>query len=62
MVRFASLCVAHKASVYACIVLYTGSSLGWGVGCGWSFIMRCCSLSVSCVKSSICVGGWVADF
>ena len=31
MVRFAYLCVAHKVSVYACIVLCNGSSLGWGL-------------------------------
>ena len=60
VVRVASLCVVHKVSRYACIVVCMGSSLGWGVGCGWSVIVRCCSLSVSCVNSAICVGGWVA--
>ena len=54
------LCVLHKVFVYACIVLCTGSSLGWGVGSGWSIIVRCCSLSVSCISST--VGGLMADF
>ena len=62
MVRFASLCVAHKVSVYTSIALCTGSSLGWGDGCGWSIIARCCRLSVSCISSAVGVGGWVADF
>ena len=30
VVRFASLSVACKVSVYACIVVCMGSSLGWG--------------------------------
>ena len=34
VVRFASLRVACKMSMYACIVVCMGSSLGWGVGCG----------------------------
>ena len=33
-----------------------------GVGGGWSIIVRCCSLSVSCINSAVGVGGWVADF
>ena len=59
--RFASLSVVHKVSVYACIVLCTGSSLGWEVGCGWSVIVRCYNLSVSCISSAVGVGG-MEDF
>ena len=29
--KFASLSVTCKMSVYACIVLYMGSSLAWGL-------------------------------
>ena len=62
VVRFASLCVAHKVSVYVCIVLCMGSPLGWGVECGWSIIVKCCSLYVGFASSALGVGGWVADF
>ena len=62
VVRFSSLCVVCKVSVYACIVVAMGSSLGCGDGCGWSIIVRCFSLSVNCVNSTLCVGGCVADF
>ena len=59
VVKCASLCVACKVSVYACIVVSTGSSLDWGVGCGWSVIMRCFSLSVSCATLLyVWMGGW----
>ena len=60
VLRFASLCMAHKVSVYACIVVCMGSSLSRGIGSGWSVIMRCFRLSVSCVSSAVCVGRWVA--
>ena len=62
MVRFDPLCVACKVSMYASIVLCTGSSLGWGAECSWSIIMRCCSLSVSCVSSVVGVDWGVVDF
>ena len=38
MVRFDSLCVACKVSMYDFMILCTGSSLGWGmnaVGTSW---------------------------
>ena len=44
VVRFDSLCVAYRVSVYTCMVLCTGSSLDGGAG--WSTMVRCCSLSV----------------
>ena len=31
MVRFDSLYVLHRMSMYACMVLFTGSSLDWGL-------------------------------
>ena len=62
VVRLASLFVAHKVSVYACIVLCTGSSLGGEAECSWSNIVRCCRLSVNCVSSAIGVDWWVVDF
>ena len=33
---------------------------GLGVGCGWSVIVRCCNLSVSCVNSTVCESGWAS--
>ena len=30
----------------------------WVVGFGWSVKVRCFSLSVSCINSAMCVGGW----
>ena len=47
MVRFDSLWVAHRESMYACMVLCTGSSLDWGAECGWSIMVLYCSFSVS---------------
>ena len=44
VVRFDSLCVACKVSVYACMVLCMDSSVGWST-C-WSIMVRYCSLSV----------------
>ena len=60
VVRFASLCVVCKVSMYVCTVVCMGLFLGWGIGCGWSVVVRCCSLSVSYVNSFLCVGGSVA--
>ena len=40
----------------------SGFHIRLGIGGGWSIIVRCCSLSVSCVNSAVGVGGWVADF
>ena len=48
------LCVACKVSMYVSVAMCMGSSLGLGVGCGWSVIGRCFSLS--CVNSAIYVG------
>ena len=44
VVRLDSFCDACRMSVYACMVLCTGSSLDWGAA--WSAMVRCCSLSV----------------
>ena len=44
--------------MYACIAVYMGSSLSWGVGCSWSFMVRCFSLSVSLCQLC-CMCGWV---
>ena len=30
--------------------------------CGWNIIVRCCSLSVSCISSAIGVDWWVVNF
>ena len=49
-----------QVSVYACMVLCTGSSLDSRVG--WSAMVRCCSLSVSCDSSSLDVDWGVLDF
>ena len=46
MVRFDSLCVVYKVSMYACMVLCTSSLLGCVAECSWSIIVRCCSLYV----------------
>ena len=54
---FASLCVPCKVSVYPSIVVCMASSLGWGSECGWSVIVRCCSLSVRCGNMCRWVGG-----
>ena len=62
MVMFDSLCVACKVSVYACIVLCTGSLLGWGAECSCNIIVRCCNLSLSYVSSAIDVDLGVVNF
>ena len=62
MMRFASLYVACKVYIHACIVLCTGPLLGLGAGCGCSIIVRCCSLYVSHISFAISVGGLVQDF
>ena len=61
VVRFDSLCVACKVSVYTYMVLHTDSSLGWGFKCSLSIIGRYCSLSVSCINSTVDVDWWVVD-
>ena len=61
MVRFESLCCMQCVCV-CCMVLCTGSSLGWGVECGWCVTVRCWSLSVSCVTSAVDRDQWVIDF
>ena len=43
VVRLDSLCVACRVSMYACMVLGTGSSLDWGAD--WSNMMRWCIFS-----------------
>ena len=43
---------------YACMGYFSG----WWVRWGWNVIMRCLSLSVTCVISAMCVGGRVAGF
>ena len=58
--RLDSLCVACNVSVYACMVLCTGSSLDWEVD--WRTMVRCYSLSVSCNSSSAVVDWEVLDF
>ena len=50
VVRFDSLCVAHRVSVYAYIDMYW---LFTGLGAGWSIMVRCHSLSVKCDSSSV---------
>ena len=60
MVRFDSLCVVCKISVYVCMVLSTGSSLGWGAG--WSIMVRCCFLSVSYDSSAAGVDWGMVHF
>ena len=60
VVRLDPLCVAHRVSVYACMVLCTGASLDWGAG--WSAMVRCCSLFVSCDNSPVGVDWGVLDF
>ena len=60
MVKLDYPCVVHKMSVYACMVLCTGSLLD--VGAGWSTIVRCCSLSVNCDSSSVGVDWGMVDF
>ena len=62
MMRFDSLCVACTVFVYACMVLCTGSSLGWGTECSYSIMVRCCILSVSCIRSAMGVDCAVVDF
>ena len=58
--RLYSLCVACRVFVYACMVLCAGSSLD--LGAGWSVMVRCCSLSVSCNSSSVGVHWGVLGF
>ena len=51
VVRFASLCGMQGV----CVCLHScvhGFLIRLGVGCGWSVIVRCCSLSVSCINSA----------
>ena len=60
VVRLDSLCVACRVSMYTCMVLCTGSLLDWGA-C-WGTMVRCCSLSVSCDRSSVGVDWEVLDF
>ena len=45
--------------MFACIVIYMASSLGWGFGCSQSATVRCCSSSASFSNSFLCVGGWL---
>ena len=59
VVRLASLSVVCKVSLYTHRAVCPVSSLGWGVECGWSVIVRCCSLSENCVNSP-CVCGWMS--
>ena len=40
----------------------TGSSLGCEAECGWSIMVRYCSLSVSCISSAVGVDWGVVDF
>ena len=49
VVRLDSHCVVCRVSMYACMVLCTGSSPDWGAG--RSIMVRCCSLSVRCDSS-----------
>ena len=65
VVRFDSLWVACKVSVGVCVPLYSFVHLfitRLGAECGWSIIVRCCSLSVSCISSAIGVYQGVVDF
>ena len=59
VVRFVCHCLAHKVSVYFCIAMCRGSSMGLGVGCGWYVMTSCCNLLVSCGNSSVCPCGLV---
>ena len=47
--------------IFACMIVCMGSSSNWGFGCGWSVIVRGCSLSVRCINSSI-YGGIAGRF
>ena len=50
-------------SVCVCLHSFVHGFLIWlGVWCGYSIIVRCCSLSVNCIISIIGVGDWAADF
>ena len=45
--------------VFACIVVCTGSSLGWGFGHGWSATARCHNPSASLATPPyVWMGGW----
>ena len=57
MVRIVCHYVTHKESVYFCIAMCRGSSMGLGVGCGWSVTVSCCHLLVSFANSSTYAGG-----
>ena len=53
VMRFDSLCVACKVSVYACMILCTCASLDRVADYGWSVREGCCSLFVNCISSAV---------
>ena len=60
MVRLDSLCVCVQV---VCVCL--DGFVHWfltGLGAGWSGMVRCCSLSVSCDSSSVIVDCGLLDF
>ena len=61
MVRFDSLCVACKVSIHLHGFVHR-FLIRLGAECVWSIIVRCCSLSVSCISSAIGVDWGVVDF
>ena len=60
--RLDSLCVMNGISMYASMVLCTGSTLNWRADGNRSIMVRCCILSVSCDSSSVGVDWGELDF